>query len=315
MQQPPVVEQRGGCVGPLVVAGGHRGAAEQQLADVTLGQLLERLRVDDLHLQTGHGLAEQRELPGGEAELVGIADLDGLGHSLRLEHDPVDRVGHEPSIARRERAGDRHLGHAERREHATRREPEPARLGDERIDGLRVDRLRTGQRDGEIRQVEVLHPLERPGGEHPREVRPGGRRCAVVGEPLHPVARVGEEVLRRRLHEVDALGHRHREEPDQAHVVVQRQPRHEQLLVAHLGRLGQRIDVGAQHPVGDHHALGFARRTARVLQDHQTLGIVRGKLQRVARRHVGRTGHDAAHRQDRRVARRRRRRSRRAGRR
>ena len=40
MQQPAVVEQLGGGVGALVVAGRHRRAADQQLADVALGQLL-----------------------------------------------------------------------------------------------------------------------------------------------------------------------------------------------------------------------------------------------------------------------------------
>ena len=35
----------------------------------------------------------------------------------------------------------------------------------------------------------------------------------------------GEEVLRAGEHEVDAGGHRHAEQPDEAHVVVQRQPR------------------------------------------------------------------------------------------
>ena len=75
------------------------------------------------------------------------------------------------------------------------------------------------------------------------------------------------------------------------------------LVIAQFGRFGQRIDVGAQDPIGDHHALGFARRTARVLQDHEALGIVGWDLQRIARGDVRRTGHDAPHRQDRWIAR------------
>ena len=42
-------------------------------------------------------------------------------------------------------------------------------------------------------------PPEGSGGQHPGEVRAGGDRAALIGHPLHPVAGVGEEVLRRRL--------------------------------------------------------------------------------------------------------------------
>jgi hypothetical protein len=131
----------------------------------------------------------------------------------------------------------------------------------------------------------------------------GRRRGPVVRQPLHPVARSREEVLRGGLHEVDALGHRQCEEPDEAHVVVQRQPRDHHVVVGgQLGGDGAGVDVGAEHPVGDHHALRLARRTARVLQDHQPFGVVRRYLQGVAAGDVGRSGHDALHRQGRRIA-------------
>ncbi len=57
-----------------------------------------------------------------------------------------------------------------------------------------------------------------------------------------------------------------------------------------------------EHAVGDHHALGFAGRTAGVLQNDQPFGVMRGNLQRVSRWHVRCTGHDALHRHDRRIA-------------
>ena len=142
-----------------------------------------------------------------------------------------------------------------------------------------------------------LHPLERPGGQHPREVGPGRRRAAVVGDPLHPVAGVGEEVLRRGLHERGARRHRDREEPDQAHVVVQRQPRHHDVVAATSPAASAAgVDVRRQHPVGDHHALRLAGRAARVLQDDEPLGVGRRHLQAVAARHAGRAGQHGAHR-------------------
>ena len=61
--QPAVVEQRGGGVGAAVVAGRHRRAADDQLADVALRALLERVRVDDADLQPGDRPAEQRQPP------------------------------------------------------------------------------------------------------------------------------------------------------------------------------------------------------------------------------------------------------------
>ena len=83
---------------------------------------------------------------------------------------------------------------------------EPVRLGggDEGVDGGRIDRLGAGQRERERRQVEALRPPQRPRRQHPGEVGTGGRRAAQVRDPLHPVAGMGHEVLRRRLHEVDA---------------------------------------------------------------------------------------------------------------
>ena len=71
-----------------------------------------------------HRLAEQRQLASGEAEFVGVTDLDRLGHALRLEHDPVDGVGDQAAAPWRERTADGDLGHTERGEHPARGEPE-----------------------------------------------------------------------------------------------------------------------------------------------------------------------------------------------
>ena len=62
--QPSVAEQRGGGVGPLVVAGRDRRAAEEQFADVALGHLLVGVGVDHLHLQAGHRACRAAAVPG-----------------------------------------------------------------------------------------------------------------------------------------------------------------------------------------------------------------------------------------------------------
>ena len=53
--------------------------------------------------------------------VVGVGDVDRLGDAVALEHDAVDGVAHQAAAARGGNdAADRHLGHAERREHAAR---------------------------------------------------------------------------------------------------------------------------------------------------------------------------------------------------
>ncbi len=110
----------------------------------------------------------------------------------------------------------------------------------------------------------------------------------------------------RGLHEIDAGRHRQRQEADQTHVVVEREPRHHHLALAEHRRLAAGVEVGGEHSVGDHDPLGLAGRAARVLQDDQPLRVGTGDLEPVARRDVGRPGEDRPHRLDRRVARRRR---------
>ena len=250
----------------------------------------------------GTAVPSKRESPGTNCKVVGIEDLDRLGDTRAFEHLAVDRVAHQTGAASGERCSDRGLGHPERREHAAGPEPERLGGGDERLDRLGVDRLGAAQRQGERREVEPFSSLEGAGRQHPREVRAGGRRAAIVGDPLHPVAGMRHEVLWGGLHQLDPLGHRQRQEPDQSHVVVERQPRHHRLLGHELGRLAAGVDVGRQHPVGDHHALRFARRSTRVLQDHQPFRVVLGHLQPVTGGHVRGTWQHRTDRFDRGIA-------------
>ena len=71
--------------------------------------------------------------------------------------------------------------------------------------------------------------------------------------------------------------------------------------LAELGRGARGVDVGGQHPVGDHHALRLAGRAARVLQDDEPLGIVRRDLQPLAAGRGRGARQHRAHRLDRRI--------------
>ena len=69
--------------------------------------------------------------------------------------------------------------------------------------------------------------------------------------------------------------HRQGQQAHQPHVVVERQPRHEHVIVGiEAGRLGHGIEVGAQHAVGEHDALGVGRGPAGELQDRQPVGVI-----------------------------------------
>ena len=69
--QPPVDEQLRGGVGPVVVAGRHRGAPDLQLADLALAAHLAGVGVADAQLEAGNGRAEQGEAAGAAG--VGVA--------------------------------------------------------------------------------------------------------------------------------------------------------------------------------------------------------------------------------------------------
>ena len=204
--QPAVVEQLGRGVGTLVVAGRHRRAPDQQLADVALGPLLERLGVDDAHLQArAPAVPSSGRRRAVEREVVGIVDLDRLGDPVALEHDAVDGVAHE---ARGRAAGT-----------SRRSPPRPCRTpGTRRRPGTRTARRRrrTPRRRPGRRARRPTAPASATTGRGPcirlsarvasthAKFGPAVAVPRAVGDPLHPVAGVGQEVLRGGLHEVGA---------------------------------------------------------------------------------------------------------------
>ena len=117
---------------------------------------------------------------------------------------------------------------------------------------------------------------ERPGGEHVGEVGAGGGGAAVGRDPLHPAAGSAHEVGRGPEHERRAGGDREAEQPDQAHVVVQRQPRHEHVVigVASTSPATMASRFAPTRAVREHHALGVGRRAAGELQDRQPVEVV-----------------------------------------
>ena len=137
-----------------------------------------------------------------------------------------------PAHRRRERAGDRHLGHAERGEHGAGPEAERRRRGDERLDRVGVDGLGAVERDAQRRQVEAAQPLAAHAWRAPTRSSARRWRCRRRsrstpsscpdgrGSPAAPPSTSSTPVVIGMVRQ-----------PDEAHVVVQRQPRHQHVVV------------------------------------------------------------------------------------
>ena len=126
----------------------------------------------------------------------------------------------------------------------------------ELVDRVGVDRLGAVERDPQRREVEARRVAQGPGRQHVGEVRAGGGGAAVGREPLHPADRRRQEVLRRAQHQPAAVGGAQHVDAHQAHVVVQRQPRHEDVDVGVVaGHRAVGVEVGADGVVREHDAL------------------------------------------------------------
>ena len=234
--QPPVAEQLGGGVGALVVAGRHRRAPDLELADLAIAQHLAGLRIARCGSRA-RAPACRAAAGGGRSRRRGRRLRDLLGSSTL----PVDDVAHHAPHRRRgrcrrsrprpcRRRRTRHPGGSRAAAAAATK----ASTASGSIGSAPFSAMRIGERSS------PLIRSQRARGQHPREVRPGGRRAAVGRDPLHPARRDG-----RGSPAAPPAPSRHRSSStssasDETHVVVQRQPRHDDVdVVVELGRLGR----------------------------------------------------------------------------
>ena len=126
------------------------------------------------------------------------------------------------------------------------------------------------------RSKRLVRALERPCGQRIGEVRSGGGGPAALRQPTHPSDGSGQEILRGALHQIGAERHRDREEADQAHVVVEREPRDDHVVVDEVGRRPCSIEVVTDVAVQQHHALRLGRRTRGELQHGDRVRVVGG---------------------------------------
>ena len=137
----------------------------------------------------------------------------------------------------------------------------------EALDRAGEDGFGAVQRDAPGRQIEPfeigVRDLARAQVEG--EVGRGGDGAAMPRDRLEPAHRLGEEGQRRHRDDRHAVVERPEPRADQAHVVVQRQPRDADVVAAQLEGLAEGADVGEQVGVRQRHALRRARAPRRVL--------------------------------------------------
>ena len=222
--------------------------------------------------------------------------------AVGLEHAAIDAVDGHACAGRGERARDRDLGHAEGAEDRTRVEAVPRAGRTEVLDGRRVDGLGAVEADPPAREVEPVEPCQRPRRERVREVGARGGGTAEGRHPLHPARGRRHEVLGPGQHEIGARDHRQGEQTDQAHVVVQRQPRQQDVgRGIEVDPDVRRVEVREHPVVREHHALGLRRRSAGELQDRQRVRVV-GRAFVVVRGGPARSGSQLRQQRHRRVA-------------
>jgi len=108
--------------------------------------------------------------------------------------------------------------------------------------------------------------------------RDGG---AMLVDGPQPAPRPAEEGERRHQHQPESDGEAAHAGADQPHVVIQRQPGHEDVRSGNPRGALHRAQVGEQVGVGQHHPLGVASTAGRVLQEGD---VLRGQARQGRRR-------------------------------
>ena len=230
--------------------------------------------VDDPHLE-----ARDRRPAGGEP-----ANLSGRTIRARYRLRPVrDGVGVDgldprPPPDRRECNPQGRLRQPVDRSHRVAAVPAGGELRCESLHRVRIDRLGPVEREAparEIESVELLR-LDASHAELVGEVRPAGQRPAVTMNGLQPARRTCEKVEWRHENEGKAVVQAAHPGTDQSHVVVERQPAHEDVARSRPERDGHRPERGEHVAVTQHDALGVAGAARRVLEERRR-GFVEGR--------------------------------------
>ncbi|MDH6441281.1 hypothetical protein M2158_009822 [Streptomyces sp. SAI-144] len=189
------------------------------------------------------------------------------------------------------------LGHAVAGEHRLGTQPGGGEPPGERLDGGCLDGLGAVHRAPPAREVQpcqllVGDPLE---AEVVGEVRRGREVDVVPVDQRQPCVRTLEEGRRWHQHAVTAQDEGGEQQPDQAEVVVERQPAAHRAVGVHAGDRREDPGVGQQVGVVDHDALGVVGGPRGVLEEGQRVRVGRRRPPPVRRRRFVRDGMGREH--------------------
>ena len=192
-----------------------------------------------------HGHAATRI--AGRYETPGVIDADGL--SPRPHRDRERRLGQ--AVAGRDHVLD-------------------AEVSLEPANGRQPHGLRARERRLERGQIEVVRVPYVAHAVAVAEVRRHGERRAHLRHQLEPLPRIAQ-VRRQQPH---GRGHERRRErqPDQSHVVIERQPGDDTVVRRETSRRRHEVAGLDDVPVREHHAARLAGAAGRVLEEREILG-------------------------------------------
>lgn len=259
---------RGLGVAPVAVSDARPGSPD--FTDLVISQCLAAGRVDDRH------------------RMLRLAAATAHQHAVFTRSDAVARQ--RLAIHRQRRdplpalpSGDeqRRFGQAVAGEETGGVETAGGELPGEVLQAVLTNRLGAGERDPPAAQVETFqrgfgHPLA---AQTVGEVRPATDGAAVTADGLQPAQWPGEEILRRHQHAGNTAEDRLQQTTDQAHVVVQRQPADDHVIVADAETSTDQHLVGNQVAMADLHPLGQRSGARGVLEEGDMLAPSAGSSQ------------------------------------
>ncbi len=261
------MEGLGGVQRAAPVAAGHAVAAQPDLADPPLGELPAADRIDDADVE----VLGADPAAGDE----GAPARPGGGRDQRVPFEGGVVDGQPPVCGAGGAAGDDEggLGQAVARVEALGAQPGRSEAVGERVHGGGTDRLGPAQGQAPAGQVEGGDLLvgDAAGAQVVAEVGAAADGQPVVADGLQPAHGAPDEGGRRHVHGEGAEEERVQQVRDEAHVVVVRQPAREPVGLGGAQHVPERLLVGHQVAVADHHSARPGGGAGGVLEERQVV--------------------------------------------
>ena len=261
--EPVPVEQGGGRGAVAVVAARRRRPAELEPPLHPLRGLASAV-VHRADLEPRDRDPARHEPEGGS-----VPRRRRRGAPLALEGAPRHPFDEGPAPDRGERDPEGRLREPVDRGERVRVEAEGREPRGEGAEGVRVHRLGPVERDPPGGEVEPLDLLVRdpPRAQLEREVRPPGEGPPMAVYGAEPPGRAGEEGERGHEDEGEPVHRAPEPRRDEAEVVVEGEPAHEDVTGARGEGAGHRVEAREHVAMGEHHPLRLAGAPRGVLEE------------------------------------------------